>query len=121
MCHYFMVAETCGTLNVSSGKVETPCSHSARVPEQVGVYIVLVLWLVVVKIFRWFLWGGDWQQKGITLTQHEAKLRDLLNPLLFKQVPTPEKDRIPGPREAFVWYSGLCLGQLTHPLHRCQA
>lgn len=64
MCHYFMVAETCGTLNVSSGKVETPCSHSARVPEQVGVYIVLVLWLVVVKIFRWFFVGRRLAAKG---------------------------------------------------------
>lgn len=49
-----------------------------------------------------FMWGGDGQQEGITLTQRKAELRDLLESLLSKQLPTPEKDPVPNPRAALV-------------------
>lgn len=37
--------------------------------------VLVLLWLVVVKnLCIVYLWGGDWQQEGVTLTQHKAKL-----------------------------------------------
>lgn len=67
VCHYRWGRP----LNEASRQAGIHCFHNVGL----GVSLVLVLlWLVVgcfLKIFTYFfLWGGDWQQKGITLMTH---------------------------------------------------